>query len=628
MKLKTVVTMLALSGTQYGFAEEALHLSDVVVTANRIAQSKDTALADISVITQQDIARAGQSSLAELLRMQPGVEIETNGGPGQLANIHLRGTSSQSVIVLIDGMRVGSATTGTTNIAQLQPQMIDHIEIVRGPVSGLYGSDGIGGVIQIFTKKSGKTPGVGASATLGIGSYDTQQAAASLYGSNGQTQASLNVNQMKSAGISALKTHQGIDGDRDGYRNLSVSGSVSHQLSEGHSLGLQAFTTQGRSEFDGNFDAFQDLKQESYAVTSDNQLTSFWKSHVMLGQSRDVVDSHGSFGHSYLASAKRQFSWQNDLSLLVGQLILAYDRLEDRVRANTGLSEDRRINNGYLASYLLQAQAHTFKIGARRDYNSQFGSYDTGNLAYGYKFNPQWRASASFGTAFRAPTFNDLYWPFADYSYTDGSGVFHPYTYQGNPNLKPETSRNYEAAVTYDEGHHIVTMTAFHNDIRNLLVCCNGTSTDRPENIGNARIDGLSLTYEGWMAQSHLRANAQFQDPKDDDTGKTLARRAKAYGSLWLGQTWGAWELGTEFYISGKRYNDAENQFRLGGYSLLNATAQYRFNPEWALQARANNLLNRHYVLATTATSDNPTGFAYNTPGSNLFVSVTYTPSK
>lgn len=627
MKLKTLASIIVLYGAQNGFAETMTNLQEVVVTANRIEQSKDTALADITVISHEDIARAGQSTLTDLLRMQPGVEVETNGGPGQLANIHLRGTSSQSVIVLIDGMRVGSATTGTTNIAQIQPQIIDRIEIVRGPVSGLYGSDGIGGVIQIFTKRSLKNPGVGASATLGVGSFDTQQAAASLYGSNGQTQASLHVNHLKTAGISALRTHQGIDADRDGYRNLSVSGSLSHQYAEGHSVGLQAFTTQGRSEFDGNFNAFQDLKQESYAATSDNQLTNFWNSHLRLGQSRDVVDSVGSFGHSYLATAKRQFSWQNDLSLPVGKLILAYDRLEDRVSANTGLSKDRRINNGYLASYLLQAESHTFKLGARRDYNSQFGSYDTGNIAYGYKFNPQWRASASYGTAFRAPTFNDLYWPFADYSYTDSSG-FHPYTYQGNPNLKPETSRNYEASITYDQGHHVISLTAFHNEIRNLLVCCNGTSNDRPENIGNAKIDGLTVSYEGWIDQTHLRANAQFQDPRDDETGKTLVRRAKSYGSVWLGQTLGAWELGTEFYISGKRYNDAENQIKLGGYSLLNATAQYRFNSEWSLQARANNILNRQYALATTATTSDLSGANYNTPGSNVFISVTYTPGK
>lgn len=627
MKRKLLTAIIALYGAQNSFAENATRLEEVVVTANRIEQSKDTALADITVISREDIARAGQSTLTDLLRMQPGVEVETNGGPGQLANIHLRGTSSQSVIVLVDGMRVGSATTGTTNIAQIQPQIIDHIEIVRGPVSGLYGSDGIGGVIQIFTKKSLKNPGFGASATLGVGSFDTQQAAASLYGSNGQTQASLQINNLKTAGISALRTHQGIDADRDGYRNLSVTGSLSHQLAEGHIVGLQAFTTQGRSEFDGNFKAFQDLKQESYAATSDNQLTSFWNSHLRLGQARDVVDSIGSFGHSYLATAKRQFSWQNDFSLPIGQLILAYDRLEDRVSANTGLSKDRRINNGYLASYLLQAESHTFKLGARRDYNSQFGSYDTGNIAYGYKFNPQWKASASYGTAFRAPTFNDLYWPFADYSYTDSSG-FHPYTYQGNPNLKPETSRNYEAALTYDQGHHVISLTAFHNEIRNLLVCCNGTSNDRPENIGNAKIDGLTVSYEGWIDQSHLRANAQFQDPRDDETGKTLARRAKSYGSVWLGQTIGAWELGTEFYISGKRYNDAENQIKLGGYSLLNATAQYRFNSEWSLQARANNILNRRYALATTATTSNLDGANYNTPGSNVFISVTYTPTK
>lgn len=619
MKKSVLASAVLLAVTGQVFAESDIALQHVVVTANRIPVPIEQSLADVTVIGSEEIARAGQSTLAELLSRQPGIEIETNGGIGATANLHLRGNNSQSVIVLIDGLRVSSATLGTTSWNMIQTNLIDRIEIVRGPASSLYGSDGVGGVIQIFTKKGQE--GLHPSVSVGIGSQDTRQVTASLNGGNANTRYALGVSSLNTDGISSLSIRNGVDSDDDGFRNLGANFNVSYTWSEGQTIGAQVYSSVGRYRYDGsNFPARQDLRQESFGLTSNNTLTDFWKSQLRLGKSADVMDSLGASGTSYLKTTQYQVSWQNTLTLPLGSLILAYDRLEDQVDGSVDFSEDKRINNGYLASYFLQAGAHTFKLGARRDYNSQFDEHTTGNIGYGYQFNPQWHAFASHGTAFRAPTFNDLYWPFQDF----GSWG----TYVGNPNLKPETSRNSEISVAYDEGHHKVSATYFHNKVNNLIVCCQGLFNDTAANIGSATIQGLTLTYEAWVRDMHMKSSVDWQDPMNDENDRWLPRRARVHGAFWLGKHWGDWELGGEVQMSGKRYNDAENLVALGGYTLVNLTGKYQMNDDWSLSVRANNIFDKKYALATTASSFNPTAPDYNTLGANIFLAVTYSPAQ
>ena len=617
MKNSTLGSLACLLAALPLHAHESIYSDNVVVTANRIPQAREALLADVSVIERDEIERAGLSTLVELLRTQPGIEIESNGGPGTAANVHLRGTSSQSVVVLVDGMRIGSATTGTTAFNQILPEQIERIEIVRGPVSSLYGSDAVGGVIQIFTKQGEGKPR--ASAYVGYGSHNTREGAASFSGAVDNTRFALNVSSLATDGISGLRTNTGRDADDDAYRNLTTSGHITHTITEGHDIGLQFFRSNGHSNFDGNnFPAWQEMKQHSFAITSDNRIVNNWLSHLKLGESMDDLHSVGSFGISNIRTYQRQYSWQNDLTLPLGTLTLAYDRLEDHVVSDTAYSQTRRDNNGWLASYVLDLGANTFHAGLRRDDNSQFGQHDTGNIGYGYRFNQFWRATGNIGTAFRAPTFNDLYWPYHDYGYG--------FSYQGNASLKPETSRNKEVSITYDQGHHRISATAFHNKIDNLLVCCQGLPVDFPANIGSASIKGVTLAYEGWFSTYHLRANADLQDPKDNDTGKQLVRHARQHGSVWLGQSLGNLELGGEVIASGQRYNDAANIFRLGGYALLNLTANYRLNNDWSVNVRADNVFDRTYALATTATTYAPTNPAYGSPGASLFVGLRWQP--
>lgn len=598
-------------------AQESIYSDEVVVTANRVPQSRENVLADVSVIEREEIDRAGQSTLAELLRSQPGVEIDSYGGPGSLSNVRLRGTSSQSIVVLVDGMRVSSATTGTTAFNQIPPEQIERIEIVRGPVSSLYGADAVGGVIQIFTRQGDRKNRV--SGYAGTGSYNTHQFGGGVSGGNESTRFALNLGKINTDGISSFHTHQGYDADDDGFSNISYSGHLSHVLTEGHDVALQAYGSNGHNQVDGNdFPAYADLRQYSYALTSNNRFTDYWLSHIKLGQSMDGNKGVGLYYDTWVRTYQRQYSWQNDLTLPLGMLTLAYDRLEQHVESNTDYSRTHRSDNGWLANYLLEQGPHAFRAGLRTDDDSQFGRHNTGNIGYGYRFDQHWRAAGNYGTAFRAPTFNDLYWPYQNYGFG--------YSYQGNPDLKPETSRNKEISLVYDQGHHRISATAFHNKVDDLIIGFQGIAADTPANVGSATIKGLTLTYEGWFGTYHLRANGDVQSPKDDDTGKVLPRRARQYASLVASKTWGELEVGTEMNASGQRYNDTDNTIKLDGYALVNLIANYTLNADWSLNARFNNVFDREYALATTAFSFAPDAPAYNTPGANLFVGIRYQP--
>ena len=617
MNRKLLAGLICLAYPMFSFAEpKVISTGDVVVTAARIPQKVDELLADVTVIDRKQIEQAGQSSLAELLQSQPGLEVATNGGAGKVIGLFLRGSTAQQVTVLVDGMRISSATTGSTALQDIPLEQIERIEIVRGAASSFYGSEALGGVVQIFTRQGDDKTRI--SASIGYGGYNTRQMAASLSGAiNDDLHYALNVSHQKTDGFSALRITTGLDADNDGYRNLTVSGSLNYQIAQGHELGLQIYQSSNHNNFDEgiNFPSNDDAIQRSFSVTSRNQFLASWLSSLRIGQSTDDSDSASGFGRGIFRTYQRQLSWQNDFKLPLGNLTLAYDRLQDNVEGNPGNSgsytTSSRTNNGLLASYFVDAGAHSLQASLRHDDNSQFGEHVTGNVGYGYRITPAWRITGNFGTAYRAPTFNDLYWPFQNF----GGG----FTFQGNPNLKPETSRNKEIGLIYEANEQRVSATIYHNEIKNLIVGTQGLANDFPANVGSATMEGITLSYQGEIMGVNVRASTDIQNPTDDTTGLWLSRRAHKHASLWLGHDFGALALGGEVIASGKRFDDAANTRQLGGYALLNLTANYQVSPVWSLNARANNIFDKEYALATQF------GTPFNTPGANLFVGMRYT---
>ncbi|CAN6132337.1 BtuB Outer membrane cobalamin receptor protein [Methylophilaceae bacterium] len=606
MKKIILASLLSSAFTSPSLAADNINLNDVIVVASRIPQARENVIADVTMINRKEIERAGQSTFIELLQAQPGVEISSKGGAGQQSSVFLRSTNSNQVVVLIDGMRVGSATSGSTAFANLPLAQIERIEILRGPATSLYGQDAVGGVIQIFTKQGSGAPQF--NAAIGYGSYNTEKLAAGLSGSVENTQFALAVSQMHTNGISALKTNASIDKDKDAYRNLAISGSISNKISEGLEVGLQFLSSDGRNHYDSGFNSYNnydDMSAVSFSLFSKNQISANWKSSLRLGQGTDDDNSHfadGAFGVSEYKTKQKQLSWQNDINLPIGTMTLLYDRLEQKLISNTDFNQTRRNTDGFLVGYLATLDQHTVQANLRTDHSNQFGKNTTGVIGYGYKLTSNWRITGSYGTAFKAPTFNDLYYP------DDGWG---PYS---DPNLKAEKSENFEASLRYQGTDNELSATLYNNKIDNFIAL---DQNYFPINV-NAEISGLTLAASQHWEDWQLKTSLDIQSPENDDTGKLLPLRARRHGAINLSKSWGKWQLSSEVIASSARYNDANNTTRISPYAIVNLTADYKVDDSWRLQTRVNNLLDKNYALAYSGSTP------YNTPGANVFVSLVW----
>jgi len=603
MKSPFKLSLLALAFSNIACAEEVpLYTGDeIVVTATRTPQRTSETLVGVTVISAQEIANAGQQTMAELLQAKAGVEIRSTGGPGQPITLFLRGTNSSHVLVLVDGVRMDNITSGTTALEAIPLESIERIEVLRAPASSLYGSDAIGGVVQIFTKAGKGAPHFTLNA--GLGSYNTQNVAAGYSGELGATRFQFQLGQNQSDGFSATNPAAtfNYNPDRDPYRDTHFSAKVAQTLSANDEIGGTAFASDGVIHYDAGLgtDDVKNQKLRAYSVYSRNRINPVWSSLVKLGQG---VDDYSFVNTSYPSSTRslqNQASWQNDLKLDRGNLSLGIERLSQKLSSTTPYDKVSRSVNSLFVAYQGDFGAHSLLASARRDDNSQFGAHDSGNLAYGYRFNPAWRATIGAGTAFKAPSFQDLYYP----GYN-------------NPNLKPERSRNWEAGLRYAEGKQVIEARYFDNRIENLIV--SPPPEYLPDNVNKARIEGTELVYNGELGGFDLNANLTLQRPRDEATGKRLRSRATEHMSLGVSKPIGDWRLGGELVASGARFDGTTEAAtsRMGGYGLFNLIARYGISNELSLSARWNNVFDKQYELAQ----------GYNTPGSNLFVSLQYQP--
>ena len=611
MKRTTIAGLLSLLFTTPLLASETvINANDVIVTASRTPQTKESVIADVTVITQEEIERAGQSTLTELLQRQPGVEISTNGGAGSYSTVILRGANANQTVVLIDGVRVNSVTAGTTYLGNITPSQIERIEILRGPASTLYGQDAVGGVIQIFTKQINGQPRF--NAAVGYGSYNTRTAEAGLGGSYNDLSYSFNASSKNTDGFSALKTNTGVKADRDGYRNLSANGRISYNMTEKNKIGIQFFNSAGKVNFDGSssFNSFDKINQSSISVFSKNQINDVWSSDLTLSKGIDKYEDYYSSASdlSEIKSKQDQYSWQNNFKVNLGTFTVALDRLEQKISSTYDYQNTSRDSNGYFLGYLNDIGAHSIQANLRLEDSTQYGKHTTGSMGYGYQFNDQWRATASYGTAFKAPTFNDVYAP-------AGWGA--------NINLKPEESENIEASLRFKNKSSQASITLYDNKITNLILS-NGAPYPNGMmiNIGKAELKGATLfastAIESWLLDGSL----DFQSAENLFSGNTLPFRANIHGSLHLSKSWENWNFSSEIVSASARYNDSANTQKMAGYGILNFVVDHKINSDWSAQGRLNNLLDKDYALALDWS-----GAPYNTPGANIFFSLRYTPS-
>ncbi len=596
-------------------AASAKTLPTVVVTATRQQQRANELLSDVSVIEREEIERAGPSTtLPELLGRQPGIQFTSTGAPGGVSNILIRGTNASHALILIDGVRVNSATLGETSLSRIPLSQVDHIEILRGPASALYGSEAIGGVVQIFTRQ-----GAGAaqpSVEVGYGTNDSSNVGAGVAGSARGLSYSIYGNSFHTRGFSSIRnpSNASYNRDRDGFRNNSVTGSLAYRFNADHKAGVNLFVSNGRNQYDGSwpspasFNYLQETEVTSAAAYVSNRFLPKWNSTLRAARSSDDSTSYtGASSRDIFRTDQTQYGWQNDIDLPLGRMLFALEQIQQTVSGNSTFTRTQRDLKAVLAGWTAHAGDHRWQLNVRRDSNNQFGGKNTGLAAYGYQFSPAWRANVSVGTALKIPTFNDLYYPNT------------PFVGVGNPDLKPEFARNRETAVHYDDGTHSASLTYYNNRISDLIQWQEtppGSWFYMPLNVATAKLEGWTLAYEGKLGHYDVRGNLDWIDPRDMDTGKLLVRRARNTANLSVTRTFANVTLGMEAQAVGSRYNDTTNTKRLGAYTLVNLSGSYALCRNWTAFARFNNMFNKKYEK----TAD------YATPGANLFVGVRYSP--
>lgn len=605
-KNKPLAALVALACTQAAMAATPVVQGEaVVVTATRSAIPVSKVLSDITVIGREEIEQTGSLSLPELLSRQAGVEFYSNGGEGKSSSLMLRGATAKQTLVLIDGMRIVSATAGTTSLENIPLGAVERIEILRGPASSLYGADAIGGVIQIFTKRGEGAPVLSFNA--GIGAEGKTVAGAGIAGKVDNTAFSLAVDHNKTSGISAKNAKAGaFNPDRDGYENTTFLANVQHEFAAGHSIGLNIYQTNAMNEYDQSVKA-QDKSESIVAGQSielKNRLSSIWNSTLRYSNTTDKADNftNGQFSRpsSTYETKQSEWQWQNDVQLgRVGQVSLGAANVEQDVTSTTAYTKKNRTIESVFAAYQGEFGAHSVQASARHDDNSQFGGKSTGQIGYGFVPAKGWLIRAAYGTAFKAPTFNDLYWPLA-------------FGYQGNPNLKPETAQNREVALQWREGGSHVSLTAFDNRIENLIVGTADWST--VANLDRAKITGQTLDAATNWGNFSLSGNITSQRAKDQSTGKTLQYRAELYGSMTAALQLDRTRLSAELRASGKRPTTLANTEYMGGYGVLNLGADYQLDKSWVINTKLTNVADKEY--ATTK--------GYNTYRRGWFVGVRY----
>ncbi|GGK41642.1 vitamin B12 transporter [Pseudomonas koreensis] len=600
--------------------DEALKLPDTLISANRQVEARNDSSAANTVFTREDIDRLQPSSVTDLVQRVPGVQVAQAGGRGSLPGIYIRGTQSAQSLVLLDGQRIGSSTSGDSNLQHLNIDQIERVEVLRGSRSVIYGSDAIGGVIQIFTRR-GNEQGLQPRLHVGFGSNQTWERSLGLSGGDDKTRFNLGASLDDTAGLDRTHESYPSDSDHDAYRNKSVSLSLSHALTDDVEIGANLLDNRGKSEFDnpfGRFDTntFESVQQQPYSDFNVNSVSSYvdarvnetWKTRIELGHSenREKTLDKLSDERTVFNTYRDSLNWQNDLTLDArNSLILGGDWYQDRVNSSTAFNEDSRWNRAAFIQHRYQADSFSTELGLRHDDNQQFGSQNTWSGTFNLPLNPDNDLLLSYSEGFRAPTFNDLYYP--DFS---------------NPDLKPETSKSYELqwrSQLSDTSR--LEASIYRTDLEDAIIF---GSHSRPENVASARINGFEAALKqelfGW--QSNL--GVALIDPRDRDTGHTLARRARRTASWDLDRQFDRLGLGASWQLVSGSYDDLNNTQPLGGYGTVGLRSSWALNREIKLDLKLDNLLDKGYSRALY--SYDGSQYGYREEGRAWAFGVTWTP--
>lgn len=589
-------------------AQTETTMPETVVTATRVAQPLTDVLADVSVIDREELEQSGLESLAQVLARLPGVQHAPSGSYRSTTGLFLRGASTAQTILLVNGVRVGSATSGQYSLENLPLDRIERVEVLRGAAAALYGPDAVGGVIQVFTREP--VNGLQRSASIGLGTDGQLKAGASLQGKSGAFGYTLGLSHERATGIN-VKTPgaSGFNADEDGYEFTSLDAGLRWRLGERHSLGMNLLASEGTYDFDGapfpapsgvnagNTDAVSEPSLRQVTVDWKAQWTSAWLSTLTAGRTQDRSpsrywrQSNGDFiSESRFDTTRHQLIWQNDIRLGADMLTVAADLRRDEIESSLVFPVSERKMRGLLASYAKRSDHWDALLTLRHDRNSQFGSVNTWSLSGGYKLDDVWRLVGSAGTTFQAPSFNQLYYP----------GF-------GNPLLRPQEGRAHEIGLRYSRAGTRAGVVAYQNEIEGFINPATNVQSSR------AVLKGVTFSWDQTWGATTLSASYDYANPVLKPSNARVSRVARNLLQAQLDHRLGAWKPFAELRLSGDRF-DSPTGVTLPGYGVLNIGTTYQLDRNWKVIARLNNAGDKTYSLAN--------GFTM--PGRNLFVSLNW----
>ena len=595
--LRPLAAVLLTTATQMATAAAPENLETVIVTATRTPTPARAVLAPVDVIDRDALARSLAIDVTDLLRFEAGIDVARNGGPGQPTSVFIRGAESNHTLVLIDGVRMNPGTIGGAALQNIPPELIERIEIVRGPRSTLYGSDAIGGVINVITRRP--APGAHVDVQAGAGGYETREASlvTSISGAAGELGAGLT--WIDSDGFPTRTT----DATDRGFDNLAFSGQARTRVGSVE-LGVRHWQAQGTSEYSDFFltPVDQDFRNVLTAATLEYDAPSRWRTRVTLSRMEDRIEQNDSDDH--LLTERHAIDWQNDLEFdaahrMTAGVLLQREEAES-LSFGSGFDSRTRIANFYLQDSLTRGRHGVLLAGGYTDHEI-FGSQPTWNAEYGVAVTASTRLTLAAGSAFRAPDATDLY----------GFG--------GNPDLEPEESVSFEVGLRHVvEEQHTLGLSAYQNDIDNLIefvVLDPDTFEGELRNVERARIRGVEASYAFRGATWQLQAQASLQDPENRTTGALLFRRTQESFTLGIARRFGSVDLGLDVLYAGPREDfGVPEPTRLDAYTLANLTARAELSRSLSLLARVENLFDEQYEIASS----------YNTPDRTVFFAVRY----
>lgn len=571
---------------------------EVIVAATRVPQKINETLADVVVITRDAIEQSGQSNITELMATQPGIQSVSYGGN----SVFIRGAEARMTAVYIDGVRVDSQE-GTVRLGGGVPwemiplSNVERIEIVKGPASAVYGSDPMGGVIQIFTRqyKSGQQ----VFANAGVASHQTSKFSTGVSGGEDRFDYAITAAHDETGGFNTVPSVR-HNPDREAARSTSFNGRFGVQLNASHRLESSFLKNELNSRYVDMYSAqpttdyTSAAKLDTAAVRWIADWTENYRSKVSLTNSvHDVRDNGWSNFRTTMNSALFENQWRVNGDNISANLERKSDKFEDRSTYGfVGDRAQRALSLGYGATRGLQS----FQLNARHDQDDIFGSKNTAGFAYGYALSDSLKATASIATGFRSPTLEQTYSSY------------------GSRDLKPETSRNRDMGLRYAEGASKMSVVVYRNEFTNLI-------SARPApiftyyNIGEATIQGATLSASQTVGRYNVRGSFDVLDAKDGQ-GRDLPLRARHAATTGVDRSVFSWKLGAEVIAVGKRYDNAANTTSLGGYSLVNLYATHQINSDWKLLTRINNAADKQFQQVALMA----------TPGRTLFIGLNWQP--